>query len=128
MFMGLINLPDLSALSRMRLGPGVIGRTSHVMVFALISGTVGIYTLKSEFWAVTSVLIGLFILIAGFLVAAFWYANKHPTAAIMDGADFVRHAEVIQAAKDPRIIDVTAKPVENVSAPDALKIEKRSHG
>lgn len=114
-------LPDLSSITRMRLGPGIIGRTSHVMLGLIFVAGLAFVFLRNDGLTIANLLWALIALTAAYLFGAFWYATKFPHASIMDGADFVRHAEVTQSARDAKIIDVTATPVENNNAPAAIR-------
>lgn len=116
-----IPLPGAGTITGFKLGPGVVGRTSHVMAAFLALLLAGVVALRGDTSAVfVLIVIGAAMTIV-YLIVSFWFANKYPNHAIMDGAEFVRHAELEFAASDPKIIDLKADPVANTQAPKAIR-------
>lgn len=85
------------AFSKMRLGPGVLGKTSHVMLGFLILAIVVA--------ARVDVKDILFVLLIGatvcfiYILIAFCYALKNPGSALLEGADLVNWQQIEMAAK-----------------------------
>src|SRR5688572_8324971 len=94
---------DWGAFAKIRLGPGVVGRTSHVTVVFLIAISLAIWSVDSAWLKVAFISIGALVT-AGFLAAAYAFAFKHPSHATLDGADLVRYREIEASAKDKTII------------------------
>ena len=102
------------------MGPGVVGRTSYVVYGFLVLALVSMALLRADTMVVAGIF-GIGTVVTLFHIGlAYWYANKYPNHAILDGAHFVRQSEIEQAAKDPKIIDVTALPVPNTAPPSAI--------
>lgn len=113
-------VPGLGALEKIQMGPGVVGRTSYVVLAFMILSIIAMTLLRDNHLLVAGIFgVGAF-LISGYVAIAYWYANKYPHHSVMDGAHFVRHAEIQQAAKNPEIIDVEAEPVANTAPPKAI--------
>lgn len=103
------------AFHAIRMGPGVVGRTSTVALAMILVSGVAIWALKGSVVAVLAV-IGIILLFAiGFIATAFWYANKHPHFATLEGAELVRYKEIELAASSPEIIDISANPSANAA-------------
>lgn len=113
------SFPDLGALGAVKMGPGVVGRGSIVLV-AIVIFCLSVSWIVREhllavlmlfFVCVSSVLFGLLRLIK--------YAEQFPNHSIMEGGQFVKFTKLTQAAKDPSIIDASAELTDN-TPPSAL--------
>jgi len=114
------NWPGLGAFHAIRMGPGVVGRTSTVVLAMILVGGVAIWALKGSAAAVLAIVGATLLLAIGYVATAFWYANKHPQFATLEGAELVRYKEVELAASSPEIIDLSANPSANAAPPLAL--------
>jgi len=78
------------------------------------------YFLSASPWMVFTLAIVAVCIVVAYLALAFWYGNKHPDAAVLEGAELVRYREVELAARDPKIIDASPIGSKNVSPPPSL--------
>ena len=106
-------------LERIRSGPGVVGRTSYIALALLVLSFGAMFVLRDNAAAVIAVFTVDVLAAVGYVALAFWYANKYPHFATMEGAEVVRYTE-LQAAKEPTIIDGSATPVANTSPPESI--------
>jgi hypothetical protein len=110
----------LAPLERIRSGPGVVGRTAIIALALIVLSGVAIAAVRDDPWLVLSVFGVDVLVVAGYFLAAFWYANKYPHFATMEGGEVVRYTELQQAAKEPTVIEGSAKPVANTAPPSAI--------
>jgi hypothetical protein len=98
-----------------------VGRTSPIAAVALLACAVVGYSLREEpYLAFATFLIG--ICFAVYVVrSAFGYASKYPSHAVLDGSELVRYTELVQAAKDPSLIELAAVVSPNTEAPPSLE-------
>ncbi len=112
-----IRFPGLDKLARIKMGPGVMGRTSVMVMGVLVFGLGAMWVVNEVLWAA----LGVFAVTVGvvlYLVSrAFAHADKFPDHALLEDAQLVRMAEIKQAAKDAKIIDADARPVPNDEPP-----------
>lgn len=110
---------DLSAFGRVKLAPGVTGKISYTTVCTVVGTTAvaGILVLMGQ----PNLGFALGVLAIGTAWLSNWQisniAQKNPAAVILDGAEFVKWAEIQQAAKDPKIIEGETVPTANTSPP-----------
>jgi hypothetical protein len=108
-------------LERVRSGPGVVGRTSYVALALILLSFGALYAFRDRPELVLTVFLIDVVVAVAYVAAAFWYANKFPHFATMEGAEVVRYTELQQAAKEPGlVIDGSAEPVANTSPPAAI--------
>lgn len=113
---GGIQISDLlglgNGLGRSKLGPGVVGITGTVVAI----GVIGLVLVAQKMSGTGDLLIiaGMivFVLIA-FLIGAIAFAYRHPGAALLGSADFVRYSQIQAGTKEDGLINVT--PVLNPS-------------
>lgn len=99
---------DWGIFSKISIGTGVVGRTSHVTIIFLIAVAVAVWSVDDPWLKIGLICIGALV-VAGFLGAAFAFAFKHPDYATLDGANLVRYREIESSAKDKSII-IDAQP------------------
>lgn len=113
------NLPNLGGLGAIKMGPGVVGRSTVVVVAMLGFCSVVAWAVKDTLWAILLVFFVGIIATMAALYAAFAFANKFPNHAIMEGGQFVDFTKLTQSAKDPTIIDADT-PLTDNKPPTAL--------
>lgn len=120
--------PDLSKLlapfARIRMGAGVIGKTSYVVLAATLICGVAIWQLSGFMWAILGVVAAMILFVGCFLFAAFKYAYKHPEHAVLEGADLVNYRRIEMKAKG--MIDIT--PSANTSPPTTITLRSGEDG
>jgi hypothetical protein len=114
------DVPGLGTIRAIEGGPGVVGRTSTI-VFALnLVLSIAIWAVRAESMLVIALSCLLAFVDLVYLIAAFWYANKHPEFATLEGGSLVDYRKAQQAAKEAIIIDNDAPPIENLTPPKSL--------
>ena len=103
--MGDQKLPDLlkvlgfaeESVQRVRLGSGVVGRTTSAVVVALV--VLGVVASRVDpealFW-VAGLVVGLFVL---YFFGVLFFAQRNPGAALLEGAELLRWQQSELAAK-----------------------------
>jgi hypothetical protein len=113
-------VPGLGVLRQSKHGPGIVGRTAPVaLAFVLICGF-AMYLVSSAPLFVVGILGMLAALVIAYFGAVFWFANKNPRIAAMEGSDVVEYYKIEQTAKDPKIIEGEYAPTANVAPPKAI--------
>lgn len=115
------NSPPWGGFQQVKFGAGVIGKTAPVAAALLVPILAAMYFLSAFPWMVFTLAVLAALIVAGFIGLAFWYANKHPDFAVLEGGELVRYREIELAAKDPDIIDITPEGSTNIEPPKALK-------
>jgi hypothetical protein len=117
------SLPDLlnmSQLGKIKLGQGVVGKTTYATVAALLAlGAIG--------WAISAPApqlaftlgVFIFVVLIAFLAAIIWYAHNNPGPALLEGAELIQYRQLEMAAKD-RPAEL---PPTNVPPPPATQPE-----
>ncbi|MCS6306433.1 MAG: hypothetical protein H8K07_22630 [Nitrospira sp.] len=108
---------------KIRLGPGVVGRSATVAVCALIVMGVIAYNLNDK----ASLLIiagAAFLLFLIFFIGSMIYGSKNPSAALLEGAELVTWQKQELAAKSiPTPPSTLAIPDPKAPPPATLAIE-----
>lgn len=85
--------------NRVRLGPGVVGNTSTVLVIALPSCAATAWALSPHpDVALIAVFVEL-LLLGGYLWGTWSYARRYPEYALLGGSDLIKALEMQMAAK-----------------------------
>jgi len=85
-------------VSKIRLPGGTVGKVSHVLIVLIVS-VAFLCWLAKNMW-ITGASIGLlFILCLIILWRLISFANKNPQAALMEGAEFLVHEQIIYGSK-----------------------------
>src|SRR5262249_3193439 len=114
----------LTAVSRVKLGPGVLGTIVPIITVGLIAIAALVFALSSN---PLYALLGLAIVIAFHVYAAeptFRYAEKNPIPAVLSGGEILQLIRDQTAARDKSIV-VEAKPEVGASV---SAIEHRGDG
>ena len=95
-----------TALDRIRLARGVVGKLSTVAGIVLVVLAIAAYKLEDPRYIIGVVGCAIFI----FLVYQFgvlWFAHKHPDHALLEGAELVQIREMEMAAKNIPLLRAT---------------------
>lgn len=98
-----------------RMGPGVVGRTTGLMLGVAAVAFAAVVALRDDPWLAGGVFLLFLAAVSVYIWRAFRYAERHPEFATLDGALLIKYKEIEQAARDRRIIDVTPNPVANTT-------------
>lgn len=111
-----MNIPDLENMlervSKVKLPGGVVGKVGYAVIALCIAlGSIGAFT-KSP-WVAALAIIG----IVGVTLPLLWrlisFAERNPQAAILEGAEFLVHQQMMIASKNqPQIIDASENSAE----------------
>ena len=90
------------------------------MLLMIVTIGVCAVAFKSEFWWLTlALIIPLMGIIFYALKRSFDFANSHPYAAIMEGAELLQHEKILHASKTDGLI-LPSPPITEVPAPKLL--------
>jgi hypothetical protein len=84
------------ALSRIRLGPGVVGKTTYGLIaVVVVLGTVA-WPVTNE-WLRTGLGLLVALVFVLYFVCVMWFAHKNPGAALLEGAELLQwqHEELV---------------------------------
>ena len=94
-------------VNRIRLGPGLVGNVSTVMIFAVLCFVGTAWVLKDNpVFALAAVCVEVGLVLFS-QVASFVYARRHPDHALIGGSDLLKALEMQRAAKGFPSIPVT---------------------
>jgi hypothetical protein len=96
---------NTSALDRIRLARGVVGKASYVAGAAVLGLAVVAWGLRDSTLLVAdgALILALFLT---YLVGVLWFANKHPGVALLEGAELLQWRQLeITASNPPDEID-----------------------
>jgi hypothetical protein len=102
---------NASALDKIRLAQGVVGKSSYVAGAALLTLAVIAVGLRG-----TDLLfyLGCFVLVIFVLyfLGVMWFAHKHPGESLLEGAELIQWRQIEMAAKDvaPAQIEKESQP------------------
>lgn len=110
-----------AALGGVRLGPGVVGRSSYVAVAALVALIVVAWSLgnKPEYLLIVGVLAVVLFLV--FFAGVLWFSHNHPDTALLEGAELVKWRQLEIAAKG---VKTTPELAANTPAPIAIDSQR----
>ena len=86
------------SINRIRLGPGVVGRTTWVGLGALIVLGVAAWNTKNE-WLLGGIVGAVLVVSLTYLFRVTSYAKEHPGPALLEGAELLQWQQVELAAK-----------------------------
>ncbi len=102
---------NASALDRIRLAQGVVGKSSYVAAAALIAlGAVAVGLRDTS----ALLVIGVFVLVV-FIVYFFgvmWFAHRHPGESLLEGSELIQWRQIEMGAKEvlPEVIERESQP------------------
>lgn len=99
-------------------GPGVVGRTSHVVLLLIIAISFFGF-LIGDIWARIGLAAALFVFVGAWVWKAFDYGEKNPGIAMTEGGEFVRYIE----AQNAKGLEISALPkdLKTISSPAETK-------
>jgi|SRR5437868_5927679 len=95
-----------STLDRIRLARGVVGKASYVAGAAIVALAGFGLTLRDPIYLLADAVLVL-ILFVVYFAGVLWFANRHPGAALLEGAELIQWRQLDIAAK-------STAPIENV--------------
>jgi hypothetical protein len=104
---------NASAYDKVRLGSGVVGRSSAVAFMAMVGFSVIAYSLRDPFYLIVLAAI-MAVVFGGYFLGILRFANNNPDLALLEGAELVQWRQIEMAAKDPKLIN------QNSSAPQQI--------
>lgn len=109
----------IEGLSKVTLHGGVVGKVTFALV--LISVTLGgIAWTASNLWVSVAALGMVFVLAFTMLWRIINFADSNPQAALLEGAEFLVHQQIVHSAKDlPNIPTPQLEPIE----PEAVNLQ-----
>jgi hypothetical protein len=88
-----------SSLDKVRLGSGVVGRSSAVALMTMIAFCVIAYSLRDPLYLIMLGVLAAAVF-AGYFIGVLRFAAKNPDLALLEGAELVRWRQIEMAAKD----------------------------
>jgi len=121
-----LNLPfnfdrALEGISKVTLRGGVVGKVSFCVVFVSLA-LAGIAWSVQNTWVSVGALVGVFVIAFCMLWRLINFADRHPQAALLEGAEFLVHEQIVHASKSDQhitthsTISVQPEPVEGSAA------------
>lgn len=107
----------IDGLSKVTLKGGVVGKVTFAVVFV----SLGMVTIS---WTVSNIWLSAFALVLVFVLAftMMWrlinFADRHPQAALLEGAEFLVHEQIVHASK--LVPYLPAREIEQVQ-PEAIE-------
>lgn len=123
---GSLNLPfnvdrALQRLSKVTLPGGVVGKVTIAVIVASFAFAWVAWSAKNV-WIAAGALVAIFALAFPLLWRLISFADRHPQAALFEGAEFLVHEQMVHASKTtPTVPAVELEPEEpeSVEGPDA---------
>ena len=114
-------LPDLDKIlervSKVKLTGGLVGRVcTVVLVSCVVIGVLG--ALSRNEWVMGGVVVAILIIVFPMLWRVISFAEKNPQVAILDGAQFLKHEQLVLASKG--VPEITVVPEAQVQEHPAL--------
>lgn len=103
-----------------RLGPGIVGNMSTVLVAAFLAAAFVVWALSSSPIVALGALVFLSLLIIYIVERCMRFAEKYPAAALLGGTEFYNHLRD-QSARDPSIV-TSGSVVQGLPPPDKRPI------
>jgi len=122
----------LRKAQKIKLPGGVVGKICWVVVVFCLSVTALAALTRNE-WIIGGAVVSMFVLAFSMLWRVINFADKNPQAAILEGAEFLIHEQIVLGSKyNPTIrvgneLPVPAHPVA-LPAPDVMNDDKQVEG
>ena len=95
----------LLRVSKLRLSGGLVGRVCTVLIVACAAlGAIG--ALSHNEWIMGAAILAIFVLAFPMLWRIVGFAERNPHVAILDGAQFLKHEQLLLASKSNPEIEV----------------------
>ncbi|MDF3980452.1 hypothetical protein P3W23_00360 [Luteibacter sp. PPL554] len=121
---------EIESLKKIKLHGGMVGKAT-LLCIVLILGVSAVCFKASLWWLTIPLMVLMMGIVFYTLKRLFDFADAHPHAAIMDGAELLQHERLSQASKDGVILQLTPAvdhPVQELGyeadiADDVIAIE-----
>ncbi|WP_130925967.1 hypothetical protein [Pseudomonas cedrina] len=121
-----MNLPfsfdkAIEGLTKVTLRGGVVGKITFAVVFTSLSFALIAWSVKN-IWISAAALAAVFLLAFSLLWRLINFADRNPQAALLEGAEFIVHEQIIHASKSHHTLTAEEKkpiqpePIEGSSA------------
>lgn len=121
-----MNLPfdfdrAIEGLTKVTLRGGVVGKVAFSVVIVSLSFAVIAWSVK-DIWLSFSAIAAIFILAFVMLWRLINFADRNPQAALLEGAEFLMHEQIVHASKSvPKlpssaVVQVQPEPIEGLDA------------
>lgn len=130
----------IDGLSKVTLKGGVVGKVTFAVVFACLSMALIAWSV-SNVWLSLMALFFVFILAFAMLWRLINFADRHPQAALLEGAEFLVHEQIIHATKSssylprqqteqvqPEVIEGPSADLEQALQPDLEQLNFQENG
>ena len=107
----------IDGLSRVTLRGGVVGKVTFAVMLASLS-MVSIAWTVSNIWLSTATLVLVFIFVISILWRLINFADRHPQAALLEGAEFLVHEQIVHTSKS--MPTIPAREIQQVQ-PEAIE-------
>lgn len=97
----------LEGLSKVTLRGGVVGKVTFAIVAVSFSLAVIAWSVKN-LWLSVGALATVFVLAFVMLWRLISFADRHPQAALLEGAEFLVHEQIVHASKAQPVLSASA--------------------
>ena len=105
----------------------LVGRLAWVMIL-VVAGLAFIVATIGDAYVAYAAIAAISVIVLPVSLATIWFAHKHPTTSMLEGAEMIRHEQIQQASKSQPIIVVpAAEQVEASAALEARKVKLIEH-
>lgn len=103
-----MNLPfnlgtTLQGLSKVNLRGGVVGKVTIAVIAVCLAITLVAWSVHNV-WLSASALVAIFVLAFTMLWRLINFADRHPQAALFEGAEFLAHEQILNGTKEHPIL------------------------
>ena len=127
-----MNLPfsfdkAIEGLTKVTLRGGVVGKVTFAVVFTSLSIALIAWSVKN-IWISAAALAAVFLLALSLLWRLINFADRNPQAALLEGAEFIVHEQIVHASKSQHrltaeeIKPIQPEPIEGESANPAIAL------
>jgi hypothetical protein len=114
-------------LGGFKLGPGTLGNLAMVAVSVFLCAAVALWALGNNPVLAIAALVFIFAFAYWFLERSYKFAEKHPAAALMGGAEYFHYLRDQSSAKDRSIV-LDASPIVGGASTTPQAIEQKEPG
>jgi hypothetical protein len=104
----------IEGATKIKFSGGVVGKVSFVLVAALV--VTGVISWKAEIWWIPIAALAVVVIILFVALKLIWFAEKHPHAALLEGAELLTWHQMEMAQKGKGILIDTGRPIESPEA------------
>lgn len=100
----------LQKVSAIKLPGGVVGKVSAVLIVASVC-IGGIAVLAKNEWILGGGIVAIFLLAFPMLWRLINFADRNPQAALLEGAEFLLHTQIVMGSKNNPIIPLEVETI-----------------